>query len=247
MKNDKEQTSKSLLPTLILVGSVFGTLLIVGAIGYLLIMPTFTNLNKVEQEIKLQTAKLDKIDQAVNTLKAQDKDLLDGLARFYNTLVPENIDMLHFATLNEIVARESGAQITAISLSKGLTTTAQPQAGSTTGAAASSTAPQSAPTSVKVTYRSNFTSLLNMLKYWFLADQIVGVQGLTISGEADGIITYTVSYDLPKGAIVANSSIENPTVLTKKEIEEFQNLKKKIIYTATPSANPLGKDNPFLE
>lgn len=246
MKKEEEQVSNSLLPKLILVGAAIATIAIVVAVGFFLIYPTFTAVSSVNQSLDSERAKLAKIEQAINSLKTQNKTVLTNLTKFLDILVPNQVDMLHFATLNEIVAQKSGAQITNIQLSKGKTAISAKDSTKTSAANSKQTS-QTAGTSATVTYNSNFDSLIKLIKFWFLADQIVGVNNIVISGQSSGVLNYTIIYDLPNSSKTTPAVVDDSTVLTKQQIEELKIIQNKVIYTATPSAKPLGKENPFLQ
>lgn len=235
MKKDTSET-KSYKSLLINIGLAIMTLIVSGAIGYFLILPAFSKLSKVNQEISVEKAQADKINQSVSNLKSQDKTTLATLSATLRGLIPTEIDMLHFASLNEVIAKSVGAEISNIQLSKSIPKSAK---------TADTKAVQTIALSVISTYKSNFDSLLNLIRAWMQADQEVGIKTILISGDTSGIVTYTVTYDLPTSPISTIVTVDDQLSLSKKQIDELKAVKSKIIYTATPSAKPLGKDNPF--
>ncbi len=238
MKKDTSET-KSFKPMLINIGLAIMTLIVSGAIGYFLILPTFSELSKINQEISAEKAQADKINQSVSNLKSQDKTTLATLSATLRGLIPTQIDMLHFASLNEVIAKSVGAEISNIQLSKSI-----PKSAKTADTKATI---QTIALSVISTYKSNFDSLLNLIRAWMQADQEVGIKTILISGDTSGIVTYTVTYDLPTSQNSTTVTVDDQLTLSKKQIDELKAVKSKIIYTATPSAKPLGRDNPFSQ
>lgn len=247
MKKEKPEP-KPKLAAVILLGSIAITLLISSSVGYFLILPTFIKNSNISQEIKTEKAKAAKIDQSLLVLRSHDKGKIADLSLFLNTFIPAEIDMLHFATLNEIVAKDAGAQITTIQLSQAklkLSEKPAPTSSGTSTTAKPAKTTQIATPTITVTYKSNFESLLKLLDYWFLADQVVGVNDIIITGQSGGVVSYTITYEFPKATVVTKATVDDALNLTSKQIDNLQALHQKIKYVATPSANPLGNKNPF--
>lgn len=223
---------KSKLTLFIWLGGIIITVLVIFCVGYFLILPTLSKNSDINSKLELEKAKTAKIDQSLDLLKSLDKKKIASLSLFLDSFIPAEIDMLHFATLNEIVARDAGVQISTIQLTQSkLNKTAKPT--------------QKSSPMVTITYKSNFESLLTLLNYWFLADQIVGVNDVVITGQSGGIVNYTISYAFPKTKAVDQATIEDSLNLSNKQIDKLQALQEKVKYIATPSAHPLGSKNPF--
>lgn len=240
MKKD-ESENKSIKPLLINIGLGFVTLLVCGSIGYFLILPSLTNLNKTSQEVSTEKARADRINLSVAGLRSQDKKTLATYSAMLKSLIPEQIDMLHFASLNESIAKSVGVSIESIQLSKAVAKNAVPTAGS------ESKGVQTAPVTILASYKSNFDSLQKLIKAWLQADQEVGIKTVQISGNASGVISYTVTYDLPTSSAVSAATIDDQYSISKDEIAEIRKIQDNIIFTAAPSEKPLGRSNPFLQ
>lgn len=253
----KELTAKlaSLPDKAIAVLGVIGTLIVSGLLLLLVAWPSFGSLGKVATEIEAENTKLTVINQSIDVLSKEDKGRLEKLTKFLERLVPEKVNNLHFATLNELVAQAAGTTVNSIQISKG----SPPKAGTSTtvttapgvktsGEAAPSIPVQTsqvAAVSVAVTYSSGFDSLLNLIKFWALADQLVGIKDINVSGLDGSLLNYTINYELPTSPVVQKATIAENILLTEDQKRKIEDLKTRIIYTATPSANPVGKSNPF--
>ncbi len=208
-----------------------------------LILPGLDELNKLNLEIDIQKQKAEEIKKTIALLNSESKSKLSDYSRFFDQLIPGELDMLHFASLNEVVAAAIGAEINTISISKGVVPnqTTAPPAGTT-----ATTAPvQTAPTKVTVTYRSSFDVMLDLINSWKEADQLVGVSLIKATSDSSGVLNYTIEYSLPVSAAVAKATIGEKIQFTEAEKDQIDDIKSKIIYFATPSAQPLGKNNPF--
>lgn len=239
MKKDSTET-KSLKPLLINVGIAIFTLIVAGAIGYFLILPTLTQLTTINQSMENEKRQADKIGQSISNLKNQDKVTLATLSATFKSLVPPQIDMLHFASLNESIAKSVGVDISSITISKAVS----PKSSKT---AVAVTPTKTAALNIVSSYKSNFDSMLNLIRAWMFADQEVGIKTIVISGDALGIVSYTVTFDFPTSQPASAATIEDQLTLSKKDLEELKAVENKIVYTATPSAKPLGRDNPFTQ
>ncbi len=227
--------------------SIVLTLLVVTLLSVLVILPSFNSITSASGEIELAKSKAASIDQTVALLNQEDQETLKQLISFLELYVPEKIDDLHFATLNEAVAAAAGVTVSSIQISKGAVgaSTPPPQA-PVSGEGATTTPPvQVAQPSVSVTYSSDFNSLLNLISFWSLADQLVGIKELNISGVAGQTIDYTIDYQLPTSGPAQVATIEDRLSLTKEQKDRLLKIKENITYTATPSANTVGKSNPF--
>lgn len=244
------------LPDKVIIAiAAIGGLLLSGLLLVFIAWPSFNSIGQVNTEIETESSKLSVISESIAALSKEDKERLENLVTFLAQLVPEKVDMLHFATLNELVSDAAGVTVSNIQISMGAakTTTASPAAATTVteSAQTNTTAPTPAPAtpasavSVAVTYSSNFDSLLSLIKYWSLADQLVGIKEINISGVADGRLTYTINYELPVAPATAKATVEDKLNLTEAQKKQLEDLQIKIIYTATPSANAVGKSNPF--
>jgi hypothetical protein len=250
MKNFSEQLNK--IPKIAyLIGGIALVVLASVPIVLFMLMPTFTELGQVNQEIDTQKAKTAEIKQTISFLSTQNKTSLKGYSDFFDQLVPGQLDMLHFASLNEVVAAAAGATVEGISISKGVTpstgTGATPPPAPTEGSSAPTTTPivQAAPTKVIVTYISNYDTLLNLIDFWTMADQLVGVTLIKATAQANGVLNYTIEYTLPVAVGDSKATISDRVSFAAGEKEKLDDLRGKIIYFATPSSKPVGKDNPF--
>lgn len=217
---------------------------------FFLIMPGVEELGRVNQEIESQKIKLEEVKKSIAFLSSQNKENLEGYTEFFNQLIPGQLDMLHFASLNELVASSAGAVVEKIIISKGLdpsTTTTTPPPPATPAATAPTTTPavQTAPTTITITYRSSYDSLLSMIDIWTKADQLVGVSLVKTVGQPDGVLNYTIDYTLPVFSADTKATISDRIQFSPADKEKLDDLRSKIIYFATPSAQPVGKNNPF--
>ena len=199
------------LPEKVVVGlAILLTLLIGISLIMLVAWPNITSIGQLASSVKEENAKLTAINSSVDLLRKEDKQRLEGLVAFLDQLVPEKVNNLHFATLNEQVSQAAGVSVVNIQISAGAKpaakTTVTTAPGVSTSKGSTSKTPvqtsQVATMSIAVTYSSNFESLLTLLKYWNLADQLVAVKEVNISGVSDGVLNYTISYDLPNSSWV---------------------------------------------
>lgn len=233
--------------------SIVLTLLLSALLLALVAWPSFSSLGQVATEIEAEDTKLAGINASTAFLSKEDKKRLESLKAFLEQLVPEKVDLLHFATLNELVSQAAGVTVNNIQITKGSSAATKAPVTTapgikTSGAATPSTPVQTsqvAATNVSVTYTSGFDSLLALIQYWVLADQLVGIKDLNISGVAAGSLNYTVNYELPTSPAVQKATVEDKFSLTEEQKKNLEELKAKIIYTATPSANSVGRSNPF--
>lgn len=248
MKKLKDQINA--FPSAIFSGLViFFSVAISGVLIYFIALPNFQSLSQLNTEINAEKVKAASIDKSIINLKSQDKEVLAALEKFLQTYVPGTVDNLHFATLNEAVSKAAGVTVTNIQISSGKGAKTDTAAPASTTEAASGTKQsqtnQTAAVQIAVTYNSNFDSLLRLINYWKLADQLIGVKSLDISGVTDEFINYTIYYDLPTSPAVAKAVVEDNLVFTKEQAKKLQELKNNILYTATPSSQSVGKSDPF--
>lgn len=223
-----------LIIILIILGVLGGSYILVSFV----ILPSFDSWNKSKQELTTQNQRVDQIKASIANLTGLDKERITFLKAFVDTLVPDELDSFHFASLNEVVAKAANVTVTSVQISKG--------AGGTTTAIGKGQTNQTAPTNVTVTYSSDFDSLLTLIKYWVVADRLVGPTTIMITGQAGNpALTYTLGYQLPIAPKVTAATVEDPSLLTPSQIAKLEQLRAKVVYTATPSTKPLGKDNPF--
>jgi hypothetical protein len=254
MKSLSEQFS-SVPDKIMIAGSSVITLIVGGVLLAFVAWPSLGSVGEVTSQIDSEKAKLAAINNSIATLAKEDKDRLAALTAFLQQLVPEKVDNLHFATLNELVSQAAGATVNNITIAKGTATTSQPNTAVTTepGVESSKTTPPTTAgpvtevtsVTVAVTYSSNFDSLLNLIKFWALADQLVGIKDLNISGLSGEVLNYTINYDLPSSAKTPKATVEDQIQVTEEQKKNLEDLKARIIYTATPAADPVGKNNPF--
>lgn len=219
-----------------------------------MILPVFGDLNKVNLEIETQKQKVSEIKKTIAFLNSENKNKLTSYTKFFDQLIPGQLDMPHFASLNEVVSAAVGAEVKSITIVKGVPKKAQTQnpsastgtAGSTPTASTTTTLVQKAPTTVNVTYNSNYDTLLNLIDFWRKADQLVGVSLVKANAESNGVLNYTIEYFLPVSeSTTTKATIGEKIQFSQKEKDKIDELRSKIIYFATPSAQPLGKGNPF--
>lgn len=226
--------------------SIVFTLLVVVLLSVFVIWPSFDSITTVSEELDLAEIRVDNINQTISLLKQEDQETIKQFVNFLDQYVPEKIDDLHFATLNEAVADAAGASVSSIQISKGASAAATSTPAETSGEGQASTPPvQVAQPSVSVTYASDFDSLLKLISFWSLADQLIGIKELKITGVDGQTINYTIDYELPIAGALQTAVVDDRVFLSKEQKERLQEIKDKVIYTATPSANSVGKDNPF--
>ncbi len=226
----------------IIVLSTFLTFFIGGAVGYFLIVPAFNKLSATAAEGNVQKQNLSEINRSITFLSNQDKSSLVVEKNFLDSLIPDQVNIIHFASLNEIVSAAAGVSVKTIQLSQGVSKTTA--SGSTTTSTTGQTS-QNASDNVTVTYSSGFDSLLTLIKYWRAADQLVGITKVNINADTTGVLNYTVTYELPTATQSTKATITDRVSLTAVQKDAIDKLKDTILYIATPSANPIGKDNPF--
>src|SRR3989304_617772 len=240
MKNLLEKLGA--LPEKVVVGlSILVTLVISTCLVMFVAWPNITSFGKLADNIKDADTKLSSINSSVAMLGKEDKKRLESLVVFLNQLVPEKVDNLHFATLNEQVSQAAGVSVVNIQISAGkapaVKTPVTTAPGVSTSKDTKSKTPvqtsQVAAMSVAVTYSSNFDSLLTLLKFWSLADQLVAVKDINISGASEGILNYTISYELPSSPISQKATLDDRLSLTETQKKQIEDLKAKVIYTAT--------------
>lgn len=228
------------------------TLLISGGLAALVAWPSYTAIGTTAAELESEQARLTALTDSISTLSREDKNRLESLVKFLHQLVPETVDNLHFASLNELVAEAAGVTVNTIQISKGAAPSVKPVTtakGVETSGKASPTVPvqtsQVAAVSIAVTYTSGLDSLLNLIKYWTLADQLVGIKDININAIDATRLNYTVSYELPTAPKIQKATVEEKLTLTEKQKKKIEELNSRIIFRATPSAQPVGKSNPF--
>jgi len=242
MKNALEQLNR--VPKIVFtIVSVILALLSTGSVVTLLVLPTYDELTKVNQNIAAQKQKVSVIKETLASLQLENKNKLVAYANFFNQLVPEQLDMPHFVALNEVVAAAVGAKVQSVTVAVG--GKRQTQVPTAAGASLQNVPSQTAPTKVSVTYNSSYDVMLDLIDAWRYADQLVGVVSVKATGQADGVLDYTIEYFLPVSALVGRATLGENVQLTSKEKEEVEKLKNKVIYFATPSSQPIGKEDPF--
>lgn len=217
------------------------TLLISFALIYFLLLPAFSSMIDSSGEIKAKRSKLNSIEQSINTLAAIDNTELAGLSDFLDHYIPEKLDMLTFASLNEKIAAVAGARVSSIAISKNPLAETGPQDFGTR----SDLAVSAVLTNVSVAYTSSFSSMVTLTGLWKLADQFVGINEVTVNSRGDGSLAYSISYDLTASDPVSKATIDNFSDLTQKEKDLIRELESKITFVATPSSKPVGKTDPF--
>lgn len=225
-------------------------------IEFFLVLPTFANLGKTNAEIETKKEELQSLKSTVSLLRNQDKQGLAEIERLLKNFVPETLDLLNFATLNEKLAQTAGATVVSLTVTQPKTTapsnvTTAP--GVVTGNPSTSTTavptPQTnqvAPITISSSYQSSFNSLLSLLTFWFEVDRLVGVKDINITSQVGtGQLTYTVTYDLPTGGSSAKATVSDRVGLTEAEREKFEKLGDNINFVASPSANPNKQNSVF--
>ena len=221
--------------------TILAIVLVVG-FSYLLesfvILPSYGTWTSSQNKLNQEKQKVEQIKNNVDSLKSLDKNKIAQIRNFVDILIPDQFDSFHFASLNEVVSKAAGVTITAVSISQG--------AGGSTTSAGKGQTNQTSPASATVTYASDFDSLLRLIRYWQVADRFVAASTITITGQAGAKqLTYTLSYQLPVSATTSPATVDEKVVLTATQTAALEKLRDSILYTATPSANPVGKDNPF--
>lgn len=250
MKELKEKLKKLPSVLVIAVGLIF-TLGISFALIYFLILPTFFEMSKSSEEIKTKEGKLIAIKQSITTITSVNRKDLQDYGSFFSNLMPAKLDMLHFASLNEKVAQAAGATVQGITIAKApVAPTPTPAPAPTTGSSNAVATPAPAvPTApevkINVTYSSNFDSMINLVKIWTMADQLVGITDIKVDSQSGGVLGYTVTYTLPTTIGETKATVDDILSFSAKDKEAIEKLESQVIYTATPSAKPVGKSNPF--
>src|SRR3989344_1938025 len=194
----------------IIGASVLAVLLSIPIIMFLM-MPAFDEFNDVNLEINTQKQKAAEIKKTIALLNSENKNKLASYAGFFDQLIPGQLDMPHFASLNEVVAAAIGAEIKSITISKGVAPKKAPSRTGTSGSTSTkaTTAPvQKAPTTVSVTYSSSYDVLLILIDAWRKADELVGVSLVKANAQTDGVLNYTIDYFLP----VSETAVKKATI-----------------------------------
>jgi hypothetical protein len=262
---------KSLInnPLLTLFLGFLITALICGALIYLLVLPGYSSWQETNAANEQLKSKVSKVSQNTTLVKNFDEAEKDNYAKIMNIFYPEADDYLHFATLNETLAQAKGVEVTSFTTGQGKTSSAgasspsigpaagsgaaAPVAGNTpatgsTGKATTSPVPsKSSGLFVTVAYKGEFEQVEDLLASLVRLDRLVGVSALVLSkSEENSEITANVTFNLPLSAkTTTQSTSENIQLLSSKDKDQLSTIEQRILYTAVPSSNPIGKSNPF--
>ena len=163
-------------PAVVIVLGLVVTLAVVGSIGYFLVLPQFSSLGDNQKKTAELTAKLADLTKNINTIKSIDQGETASYSKTLNSFFPENTDYLHFATLNDNLAADTGLKITNFTMSSAtkISVPAATASGSTGGTPVAAkqpvaSSPTASPTvgagySVVVAYSGSFDKIESLLK-----------------------------------------------------------------------------------
>ncbi len=238
-----------LTSAMVMAIGVVVTVILSGLIVFFLILPILDGNDKINQAVLTANGDLQKVTTDLAALKTQDLEKLAEIKLLVDSLLPGQLDILNFITLNDVVAQASNVSVTGVQVVKAVVKPpVAPAASSKTPTPVPTPTTQTsqvAPTSYKVSYESSFDSLLALIANWKLANRLVGIVDITVTASSGADrASYTISYNLP--TYTAGEETKTTSfMLTAAEKALITKLQKDIIYTATPSAQPVGKANPF--
>ncbi|MEX0616941.1 MAG: hypothetical protein WD231_03985 [Candidatus Woykebacteria bacterium] len=248
-------------------------LMIFVALVGLLIIPKISSFRELSSKNSESEKELVELSESITTYSKLDPEEIKDLVTLVDNLIPEERDVLRFLTLNEVVAQVSGVEITDTQIVSATATPTTPaSSGSQAPAPATPSQPvslvkkafaqdqpqpQASPAtpapqvsstssySTKISVTGPFNSVINYIKNFDNMDRFAAFSQVDLSlGEgSDLIAVLDVQLPLSKSSsTVASNEFINLTDQEKKIIEE---VKSKILYSASPARNPLGKSNPF--
>lgn len=240
---------------------VFSVLLLLGVI-----LPKYKAWSNLSSENKEAQARLERVDKNTEALRKVDTFEAADLSQKTDQLLPEKENPLRFITLAEKVAAASGMQISAAQIE--IPKTGQPAVSGTpaggtkpsvssgtgaVGGTASTTTPTNTVAQtksevvVKISFEGSFPALLILLGNFGKTDRASSITSLSLSQvkEGEGNITATVGFKLPIAPEVQAVSMETASVLIDQEKKFLEDFIAKIQFTAEPTKNPTGREDPF--
>jgi hypothetical protein len=240
LKSQIEKQSNFLISGL---GTLITLVVSLGLI-YFFLLPVSSGLSNSSDQIKDKKDKLNFIKESTNVLASVSNEEITELGGLLENLVPSNLDMLRFASLNEKIASSANVSVRSITITK-IPAAQELPTGFEEGSVPVEQNITPLPTKVSVTYSSNFASMVTLVKLWAKADQFVGINSVAISSQVSGPLTYTITYDLPTSRPEGVATIDNFENITVEEKEMIKKLGSSFVFTATPSSKPVGKNDPF--
>lgn len=235
------------------------TAVIIGLLGVNFILPEFSALSINQQQTARLLAKDQKLAANIAQLKNLDKSDLTTYQKTLDSFFPENNDYLHFATLNEALAKQFGLTINSLTLAVASPVSATPTAGANAsgsvggGSAIAPTTSLPSTTSsgyyVLVSYKGVWSQILNLLTSLKSLDRAtVGSKALFSVPDTSGQIAVSVTYFLPLSASsTVSASSDSFVSLSEKDKTFLTTLQSEISYRAKPATDPVGKNNPFVK
>lgn len=259
-----ELTSLAKKPIVVIALSLLAGFGLCALLVSLVILPGFTTWQETRSANEDLETKITKVAQNISLVKGINTQDREKFGQIMDVFYPEIADYLHFATLNEKLAKAKGVQVTSFTTGGAPSTSATaatspsvgPAAGSTpvaggTPNGTSTTAPiRSAVSSdlfVTIAYKSQYEKLEGLLADLVKLDRLVGVSAIVFTKlENTNEVTANVTFNLPLSQkSTAASTSENIKLLTETDRQTLEALGQRIEYSAAPANNPIGKTDPF--
>ncbi len=261
----KELTDLLKKPVFVVAVGLLLTVAISALLVWLVVLPGLSNWQKTQlanQELEVKVAK---ISQNINLVKGVNTADREEFVRVMDIFFPSVADYLHFATLNEQIAKTRGVAVTSFTTGSTTSGSAAAATSPSVGPAAGSTAPVAGntPTSstgatttpiaanstifVTVGYESSYENLENLLKDLTKLDRLVGVSAIVFTKvENSSLVSANVTFNLPLAQkAISEGTSDTIQLLTEADKKTLESIKTQIQYSATPASNPIGKADPF--
>lgn len=262
---DLQKLLKKPLVFVLLVSSL--ALIIMVILTFTLILPKYSALTKLASENKDSEKELATLTKNIAKFSKIDIEEIEGFSKIVNNLIPEQKDALRFLTLAEIVAFASEVKVADAQVTSGKKATSSPADGAQSpqsnlqeqsskgllGAvyAQGTQTPQTTEAvsnlyTIKISVEGTFQNILKYLSNFKKADRLVGAGEISIgeAGELGGL-SAVIDFDLPLSKSTAMITPNEAVNLTQEDRELLQDLAESIVFSASPSQNPLGKPDPF--
>ena len=237
-----------------------------GAVNYL-ILPKFQSYQELAEKNATDANHLSLLARNVASFESLDKKEIADYALIVKTFVPEQNDILRFLALNEIVAASSGVKVSGIQAVIKKTQVVPPPTQAPTGGSGGKVQSsagggligkvyaQASPTptavakettySLKVSISGGFESIEAYLDNLKKTDRLLGVANISITSSGESGISALVTLDLALGDANIAVAPEDSVVLTAQDKQFLEELAAKVLFSAQPAKNSLGRPNPF--
>ena len=233
MKSAKTIINK---PVVFIVISIVIGIVVTLIIIFLLIVPKFAAYMSYKSQNSELNATIEKLDKSIKMVSSLDEGEIERLSLVMGNFLPKTNDTLRFLALNETLASSAGVGISSVSLEAGKGSQDGENKGQSQGSKNSFI--------VNVAAKGFFSNILLFVSNYQLTDRLVGLSEVTIAGE-EGILTATLTVELPLGVSSVKASSEDNLVLTKEEKDILKSIEDNTIFSVSPSKDPLGRPDPF--